>query len=124
MRYTGRLQTHAWGPNVEILFRRDKKLTSLFLFPIQLIVSPTLYSVTQIIIPNMTLLLFFITLILQFRGGTCQDLNGILLAEKVLAVERLMLSPGTIDFQVAPRDFLLNGPPESVAGDQVSLFSC
>jgi hypothetical protein len=70
------------------------------------------------------LLLFFISIFLQFQGLKCQDANGILLAEKVLAVERMMLTPGTIDFQVAPCDFLLNAPPESVAGDQVYLFSC
>ena len=58
---------------------------------------------------------------MQIQISNCQalDANGISLTEKVLAIERLMLTPGTIDFQVAPCDFLLNGPPPLIAGDQV-----
>jgi hypothetical protein len=71
------------------------------------------------------ILLTIITLFLQFQTTTCQalDANGISLAEKVLAIERLMLTPGTIDFQVAPCSFVLNGPPlDSPAnpGDQTA----
>jgi hypothetical protein len=72
------------------------------------------------------LLITIITLFLQFKSLNCQalDANGISLDEKVLAIERLMLTPGTIDFQVAPFDFVLNGPPPGFpdpAGDQVCL---
>jgi hypothetical protein len=59
-------------------------------------------------------MLFFalLTLFLQFQSINSEipDANGLYLADKVLAIERLMLTPGTIDFQVAPCDFLLNGP--------------
>jgi len=51
------------------------------------------------------------------------DTNAVSLEEKVLAVERLMLTPGTIDFQVAPCSFLLNGPPlnsPDFSGEQTS----
>jgi len=73
----------------------------------------------------MMLLLTIITLFLQFQAFTCQSLdgNGISLDEKVLAIERLMLTPGTIDFQVAPCGFLLNGPPADspdFPGDQTA----
>lgn len=66
-----------------------------------------------------------ITLFLYFKISTCQDQNNITLAEKVLAIERLMLTPGTIDFQVAPCSFVLNGPPPGFPdqpGDQVCLY--
>jgi hypothetical protein len=71
------------------------------------------------------ILITLIILFLQFRTLNCQalDHNGISLAEKVLEISRLMLTAGTIDFQVAPCEFLLNGPPSSVAGDQVCLLS-
>lgn len=69
------------------------------------------------------LLLAIFSLALHFRSSHAQlDANGISLAEKVLAIEQLMLTPGTIDFQVAPCDFVLNGPPNSspdISGDQV-----
>jgi hypothetical protein len=73
------------------------------------------------------LLITILTLLLQFQGlnGQALDANGISLAEKVLAIERLMLTPGTIDFQVAPCDFVLNGPPPGFpgpSGDQVCLI--
>jgi hypothetical protein len=71
------------------------------------------------------LLITSITLFLQFELFNCQalDTNSISLAEKVLAIERLMLTPGTIDFQVAPCEFVLNGPPPGFpepSGDQAS----
>jgi hypothetical protein len=73
------------------------------------------------------LIIAIIALFLQFNSLNCQalDANGISLAEKVLAIERLMLTPGTIDFQVAPCDFVLNGPPPGFpdpSGDQVCLI--
>lgn len=68
-------------------------------------------------------LLALLSLALQFRASYAQlDSNGMSLAEKVLAIEQLMLTPGTIDFQVGPCDFVLNGPPNSspdISGDQV-----
>lgn len=71
------------------------------------------------------ILITLVTLFLQFRTLNCQalDHNGISLAEKVREISRLMLTPGTIDFQVAPCEFFLNGPPTSIAGDQVCLLS-
>jgi hypothetical protein len=74
------------------------------------------------------LLLTIITLFLQFQGLNAEipDQNGLYLADKVLAIERLMLTPGTIDFQVGPCNLDLNGPlagsPEQ-SGDQVCLCS-
>lgn len=69
------------------------------------------------------LLFAFLILASQFRSAHSQlDANGISLAEKVLAIEQLMLTPGTIDFQVGPCDFVLNGPPNNspdISGDQV-----
>ena len=102
-----------------------KRSSPLFLLHLQLIVTSRLHSAIGTISLDMTLLLFLITLFLQFHGLNCTpdpDSNGIYLAEKVLAIERMMLTPGTIDFQVAPCDFLLNGPPAlgpDAAGDQV-----
>lgn len=52
------------------------------------------------------------------------DANGVSLDEKVLAIERLMLTPGTVDFQTSPCNSLLNGPSNSsselFAGEQTS----
>ncbi len=58
------------------------------------------------------LLFTIITLFLHFQRSNCEipDANGIYLAEKVLAIERLMLTGGTIDFQVSTCDFALNAP--------------
>jgi hypothetical protein len=86
------------------------------------------------------LLFTVITLFLQFQGLECQvttpapmPTTAVSLAEKVLAVQRIMYTGGTIDFQVAPCAFLLNGPlpgengepgpdPASASGDQVCVF--
>lgn len=59
---------------------------------------------------------------LHVRGLLSQalDANGISLDEKVLAIERLLLTPGTIDFPVTPCDFNLNSAPNSIAGDQTA----
>jgi hypothetical protein len=69
------------------------------------------------------LFIAIITFFLQFQGLNCQilDVNGVSLDEKVLYIERLMLTPGSIDFQVGPCDFLLNGPPPEESGDLVRL---
>jgi hypothetical protein len=72
------------------------------------------------------LFLAVITLLLQLQGLNAEipDQNGLYLADKVLAIERLMLTPGTIDFQVAPCNLDLNGPLAGSAhqsGDQVCL---
>ena len=71
----------------------------------------------------MMLFIAIITFFLQFQGLSCQvlDANGVSLDEKVLYIERLMLTPGSIDFQVGPCDFLLNGPPPETSGDLVRL---
>jgi hypothetical protein len=71
----------------------------------------------------MMLFIAIITFFLQFQGLDCQvlDVNGVSLDEKVLYIERLMLTPGSIDFQVGPCDFLLNGPPPEESGDLVRL---
>jgi hypothetical protein len=56
-----------------------------------------------------------ITLFWQIPGLAAQafplDANGISLDEKVLAIERLLLTPGTIIFPVDPCNEILNGPP-------------
>jgi hypothetical protein len=72
------------------------------------------------------LFITILALFLQFQSLYAQavipDPNGVSLAEKILAIERLMLIPGTIDFQVAPCEFVLNGPPPGFpdqSGDQV-----
>lgn len=59
------------------------------------------------------LFLTLLTLFLQFQGLASQalDANGISLDEKVLAIERLLLTPGTIIFPVFPCAEILNGPP-------------
>jgi hypothetical protein len=59
------------------------------------------------------LFLTLITLFLQFQGLASQglDANGISLDEKVLAIERLLLTPGTIIFPVFPCAEILLGPP-------------
>jgi len=59
---------------------------------------------------------------LHFRGLLSQalDANGVSLDEKVLALERLLLTPGTIDFPVTPCDFNLNSAPNSISGDQTA----
>jgi hypothetical protein len=52
---------------------------------------------------------------LEFQGLAGQafplDANGISLDEKVLSIERLLLTPGTIIFPVDPCNEILNGPP-------------
>ena len=60
---------------------------------------------------------------LQFQSLNCQvlDANGVSLDEKVLYIERLMLTPGSIDFQVGPCNSFLNGPPPGTSGDLVRL---
>ena len=83
------------------------------------------------------LLITAVTLFLQFQGMNCQvttaipmPTTAVTLAEKVLNAQRLIITPGTIDFQVGPCELLLNGPPPgedpnipgSPAGDQVRLF--
>ncbi|TVY92382.1 WSC domain-containing protein [Lachnellula willkommii] len=64
------------------------------------------------------MMLFFtlITLLLQFRGLKCQalDANGVSLDEKILAIERLLLTPGTIMFPVTPCSFTLDGPQQTI----------
>ena len=62
------------------------------------------------------LLLTLLTLFLQFRGLNSQalDANGISLDEKILAIERLLLTPGTIMFPVSPCSFMLNGPQQTI----------
>lgn len=74
----------------------------------------------------LTLFIWF----LHFRSLAGQafplDANGISLDEKVLAIERLLLTPGTIIFPVDPCNEILNGPPGSgpqgpdQIGDQTS----
>ncbi len=75
--------------------------------------------------------MFFLTLItlfLQFQAlsGQTLDANGISLDDKLLAIERLLLTPGTIIFPVTPCELILNGPPPtgpvnvSIIGDQTS----
>ena len=70
-----------------------------------------------------TTILFF----LQFQSLNCQalDANGVSLAEKALAIERLMLTPGTIDFQVATCGYANLATPPGLpgeTGDQVCGF--
>jgi len=59
---------------------------------------------------------------LHFRGLLSQtlDANGLSLDDKVLAIERLLLTPGTIDFPVTPCDLNLNSAPNNIAGDQTA----
>jgi hypothetical protein len=59
---------------------------------------------------------------LHVRGLLSQalDANGVSIDEKVLAIERLLMSPGSIDFPVTPCDFNLNSAPNSVSGDQTA----
>ena len=59
---------------------------------------------------------------LQFRGLLSQalDANKISLEEKALAVERLLVAPGTIDFPVVPCQRNLNSAPNNVSGDQTA----
>jgi hypothetical protein len=71
------------------------------------------------------LILTLIAFFLQFQGlnGQTPDVNGITLPEKVLAIERLLLNPGTIIFPVTPCDLVLNGPPANSpdnSGDQTA----
>lgn len=58
----------------------------------------------------------------HFQGLVAQalDVNGISLAEKVLAIERLLLTPGTIIFPVTPSNLTLNGPPVEISGAQTA----
>ncbi|KAF2735068.1 heme peroxidase [Polyplosphaeria fusca] len=59
---------------------------------------------------------------LHFRGLLSQtlDANGVSLDDKVLAIERVLLTPGTIDFPVTPCDFNLNSAPNNISGDQTA----
>jgi hypothetical protein len=74
------------------------------------------------------LLLTLTALFLQFQGLTCQttippDANGITLDEKILAVERLLLTPGKIMFPVTPCNQTLSGPfpnDPGYTGDQTA----
>ncbi|KAL2064556.1 hypothetical protein VTL71DRAFT_3693 [Oculimacula yallundae] len=61
-------------------------------------------------------------IILQITGLAAQDLdaNGLSLADKVLGVERLLLTPGTIIFPVTPCNLTLNGPPIEMSGAQTA----
>lgn len=45
------------------------------------------------------------------------DINGISLADKVLWMERQLLTPGKVDFPVTPCSFLLNDNPNR--GEQI-----
>jgi hypothetical protein len=42
------------------------------------------------------------------------DSNGVSLDEKILAIERLLLTPGTIMFPVTPCSFMLNGTQQTI----------
>jgi hypothetical protein len=76
------------------------------------------------------LFVIFIILFFHFRSLADQalplDANRISLDEKVLAIERLLLTPGTIIFLVDLCNEILNGPPGSgpdgvdQIGDQTS----
>jgi len=71
-------------------------------------------------------MLFFsiLALFLHFRSSLCDpDPNNVYLADKVLAIERLMLLPGTIDFQVATCEYTNLGPTPGTpayTGDQTA----
>jgi hypothetical protein len=76
----------------------------------------------------MMLILTLLILFLYFQGSASQalplDVNGISLDDKVLAMERMLLTPGTIIFPVDPCNEILLGPPgkdgvDSI-GDQTS----
>ena len=68
--------------------------------------------------------MFFIALIslfLQFRGLLAQtDSNGVSLDQKVLAIERLLLTPGTVIFPVTPCSNAIAGADGSVSGNQIA----
>ena len=69
--------------------------------------------------------MFFIALIslfLQFRGLVAQalDSNGVSLDQKVLAIERLLLTPGTVISPVTPCSNAINGADGSVSGNQIA----
>jgi hypothetical protein len=76
------------------------------------------------------LFLIFIALFFHFRSLVGQplplDANGISLDEKVLVIERMLLTPGTILFPVDPCNEILSGPPRGgpdgvdQIGDQTS----
>jgi hypothetical protein len=70
------------------------------------------------------LLFSILALFLHFHSSLCDpDANNVYLAEKVLNIERLMLLPGTIDFQVATCAYTNLGPPpgeDEYAGDQTA----
>ncbi|KAG4443010.1 hypothetical protein IFR05_001541 [Cadophora sp. M221] len=63
-----------------------------------------------------------ITIILHVAGINAQalDSNGLSLADKVLGIERLLLTPGTIIFPVTPCNLTLNGPPADISGAQTA----
>ncbi|KAK0118511.1 hypothetical protein ONS96_011608 [Cadophora gregata f. sp. sojae] len=64
----------------------------------------------------------FLTLLVQVTGLAAQalDVNGLSLADKVLAIERMLLTPGTIIFPVTPCNLTLNGPPADISGAQTA----
>jgi hypothetical protein len=76
------------------------------------------------------LFLIFISLFFHFRSlaghALPLDANGVSLDEKLLAIEQLLLTPGTIIFPMDPCNEILNGPPGSdldgvdQIGDQTS----
>jgi hypothetical protein len=82
------------------------------------------HFITKFTITMFILILFILFLQLQGLTGQALDANGISLDEKVLAVERLFLSGGTIIFPVTPCYFILGGPPSpdatTIMGDQTS----
>ena len=70
------------------------------------------------------LFLFIFASLLHFCSAVGDpDANNVYLADKVLAIERLMLLPGTIDFQVATCEYTNLGPPPGdpdYPGDQTA----
>jgi hypothetical protein len=83
-------------------------------------------TISQALIKMLLLWLVVSTLIPGFSTQIL-DANSVSLDEKVLAFERLMLSPGTIDFQTSPCNFILNGPlldsaNKDFSGEQTSAY--
>jgi len=66
--------------------------------------------------------LTLLTTLLYITGIAAQalDANGLSLADKVLGIERLLLTPGTIIFPVTPCNLTLNGPPPEISGAQTA----
>jgi hypothetical protein len=60
-----------------------------------------------------------VSLLALFQAVKAQvDVNGVSLADKVLWMERQLLTPGKMDFPVTPCSFLLNDNPNR--GEQTS----